>query len=195
MKKKWLIGLAMVVFLLVIVWEIVCYVVISHDVQKTIVDIQTGRAVWSDYYELDLSEHLMEYLLEEENPGIVTKIMMDAQVKSEVSVPLFHRSKVVFVITTLDYDGFAQHCVENGIIDYEQVLAKFEEYKIVGERTIYEVPVTWEWNILRCEKNLKDITFVDAVTGGFVSYYSEFMNVAEEDLEQFLGGWLNETED
>lgn len=195
MKKKWLVTLLAIFVLLVAVWELAAYLFVLKDAQKTAEDIREGKAVWSEYYNLDLAENLNTYLMEEENPGIVTQIMKNAEIEAEVSAPLFNRSKVVFTISTINYEGFVKYCVTNEIIEYEQALVEFENYKTTGTRTTYEVPVTWKWNVVNYEKNLQDRTFVDAATGGFISYYSEIMNAAEEDLEKLLGGQSDETED
>ena len=192
--KKVFIILGCCLLVALLAWEIAGYAMISRDAKKVAEDVNAGRAVWSDYYQLDLSETILKQLVEEENPGIVTYIMNSAQIETKVAPMLFNSSKVTFYISSINYIDFVKYCESIGITDYEQMLVEFENYKEFGTRTEYEVAVKWKWHITKCEKNLQTTEFIDAATGGFMTYYSELIHAAEEDLESLLGGEDSEAE-
>lgn len=193
-KNKGLRVIWIVVMLFLTVWELAGYYCVSKDVQKVVEDINAGKAVWSDYYALDLSEDLMDYMVVEESPSIVTEIMKDADIKLKVSPLFLIFAKVDFVISSIDYAEFVKSCEKDGVTEHSQMIEAFETYKAYGERTTYEAEIDWKWYVIKCEKNLQDTLFVDAATGGFVSYYNQVMGDAENSLESFLEGAENGTE-
>lgn len=194
MKKKWLVRVVLVVFALGVAWEVAGYYFVSADAEKVVADINAGKAVWSDYYKLDLAENLQDNLLREESPSIVTKIMETAEIEAKASPLLLNTSKVTFLISTVNYMDFIKHCESLGFTEQEQMLAQFEGYETNADKTSYEVVLDWKWYITTCEKDLQTVELVDASTGGFLSYYNELMNAAEADLENLLGGKNDETD-